>query len=197
MSEDLAQSEVERMVSNMIRVGKIKELDEKNARVKVETAGLTTDWLPFGTPRAGETREWNPPEKDEQVVLLCPYGDLGQAIVGHSIYQDKFASPGDKKHITKKTYKDGTSISYDREKHEYNVEMHEGGKFNITAGNGTLTLTKDKLTFSIGGTKIEIGSGGINISGKVTCDADVVASGISLVNHTHSDPQGGKVSPPS
>lgn len=214
MSDDLAQTEVERMVANMIRVGKITELDEKNARVKVETAGVTTDWLPFGASRAGETREWNPPEKDEQVLLFCPYGDLGQAVVGHSIYQDKFKAPGDKKNITNLTYKDGTTVSYDREKHEYTMKMHESGKFTVNAGDGTMTMTKDSMTFSIGGVKITTDKDGVKINGKVTIDSDVKIDGkitagsdvsvsggvtaqgdvkagpISLSSHKHPTPMG-------
>lgn len=39
-------------------------------------------------------------------------------------------------------------------------------------------------------------TGKMHITGGITSDADVVAGGISLMHHSHSDPQGGKVSPP-
>ena len=39
-------------------------------------------------------------------------------------------------------------------------------------------------------------SGFAHTSGNISCDGDVVASGISLKSHTHSDPQGGSVGPP-
>ena len=38
--------------------------------------------------------------------------------------------------------------------------------------------------------------GKMHITGGITSDADVVAGGISLMHHRHSDPQGGSVSPP-
>jgi hypothetical protein len=40
-------------------------------------------------------------------------------------------------------------------------------------------------------------NGTLHVTQQITCDADVVASGISLKNHTHSDPQGGETGGPT
>lgn len=42
-----------------------------------------------------------------------------------------------------------------------------------------------------------IGHQNLEVSGTGTYGGDVIAAGISLDNHTHSDPQGGEVSPPN
>ena len=52
------------------------------------------------------------------------------------------------------------------------IELTQGGAVNITA------------------------PGGVNISGSVAVSGDVVASGKSLVNHTHTGDSGGTTSPP-
>ena len=52
------------------------------------------------------------------------------------------------------------------------IELTQGGAVNITA------------------------PGGVNISGSVTASGDMVASGKSLVNHTHTGDSGGTTSPP-
>ena len=52
------------------------------------------------------------------------------------------------------------------------IELTQGGAVNITA------------------------PGGVNINGSVTVSGDVVASGKSLVNHTHTGDSGGTTSPP-
>ena len=52
------------------------------------------------------------------------------------------------------------------------IELTQGGAVNITA------------------------PGGVNINGNVTVSGDLVASGKSLVNHTHTGDSGGTTSPP-
>ena len=49
------------MMSECGSPGTIAEADLAAPRVRVDTGGLTTHWLPWLECRAGTTRTWNPP----------------------------------------------------------------------------------------------------------------------------------------
>ncbi len=57
---------------------------------------VLTDWLPWGTARAGGDRTWDPPEIGEQVMLASPAGDLRQGAIVGSFYQTAHPVPGDR-----------------------------------------------------------------------------------------------------
>ena len=86
--------------------------------------------------------------------------------------------------------------------HAGNLRASTGGTADITvAGNTTVTtptltvngnvVINGSLTQGMGGS-----GGGATMMGPVTVSNDVTAGGISLMNHTHPDPQGGNTSPP-
>ena len=213
-----AQAEIERILANIVRVGVISELDENNALVKVRTAGLTTDWLPWLTHRAGEDRTWWAPEPGEQVVILSPYGDMGQAVVLPSIYQDAHGAPANKKTITRTEWKDGGFIQYDREAHSYQLDVPAEGEIKLRIGGTTLVmkdgetiLTTPKLTVDspestftgkvtvqgllayMAGMTGRAGNGAAaSIQGAVAVSGgDVTADGIALKDHRHTGVKGG------
>ncbi|MCR4623232.1 MAG: hypothetical protein K5780_01045 [Alphaproteobacteria bacterium] len=62
MIESFAFSEVVRKLANLIRIGKISEID--GAQVKVKIGRVTTGWLPI-VSTAGETTVWTPISKGE------------------------------------------------------------------------------------------------------------------------------------
>lgn len=162
---DWALSEIERMLANMVRVGTVAELDAGNARVKIQVAGLKTDWLPWTTSRAGGDRTWHAPEKGEQVLVISPYGDLGQAVVIPAIYQDAHAANGDSENVSRTTYKDGTIVEYDRETHAMATKMHGDGTMSVTIGSTAMQMTKDKISFSCGGSSLELSAAGVKLNG--------------------------------
>lgn len=163
MSWELA--EIERLLANMVRVGVVSELDDKNARVKIKTAGLTTDWLPWTTGRAGQDRTWSAPEPGEQVLILSPYGDLGQGVVIPSIYQDAHNAPADKRDITRTVYKDGTTVEYDRQTHAMKTTITNEGSLSVTIGGASLEMSRDSIKLSCGSSSLELGDSGVKING--------------------------------
>lgn len=83
-----------RLIGNLLMIGVVRELDEAGSRVRVDADGMLTDWIPWLERRAGPgMRSWCAPEPGEQVVLACPYGDPGQALVLGSLYQNRFPAP--------------------------------------------------------------------------------------------------------
>lgn len=134
--------ELQRQLANMIRVGVIAALDEENARVKVKMAGLSTDWLPWGTVRAGTTRTVSMPSEGEQVLVFSPYGDTAQAVVGPSIFQESHPSPSVSKDIEKTIFPDGSFVEYDSASNTLTVTVAANGNVIINCQSATVNAAE-------------------------------------------------------
>ena len=94
-------TELERKLRNVVRPGRIFEVDTERTRVRVaydvdaEGEPIVTAWLPWLTARAGTVITWSAPSLGEQVLLLAPTGDLAQAFVLPAIYQIPQLPPTD------------------------------------------------------------------------------------------------------
>lgn len=75
-----------------------------------------------------------------------------------------------------------------------NISLAAKGSLSISAQGGISSTAQGSM--AIKAAAIETTSS-MHITGGITSDVDVVAVGISLMHHTHGDPQGGKTSPPS
>ncbi|MDO5631136.1 MAG: hypothetical protein Q4G22_04790 [Paracoccus sp. (in: a-proteobacteria)] len=78
------QSEIHRRMTNMIRVGRVTEVDAANGLVRVdvgaEGAALVTPPIPW-PERAGARRSWNPPTVGEVMTVFSPGGEVGATSV--------------------------------------------------------------------------------------------------------------------
>jgi phage baseplate assembly protein V len=131
-------SELQRQLANVVRVGRIVELDEAAARVKVTTGGLITDWLPWGAARAGTTRSTSMPSVGEQVVLFSPFGDTAQAVVGFSLYQDNHPAASTSKDKDVTIYPDGSVVEYDSASNTLTVTVAAAGNVVINCKVATV-----------------------------------------------------------
>jgi len=168
-----------RLIENLIRPGTITAVQMRPPRVQVKTGSLTTAWLPWIAPRAGADREWSPPTLDEQVILFSPSGQLGNGFVLTGLFSDHIPANGDREGLHRCTYRDGTVIEYDSIAHHLNATLAEGGTTDIVSPGGIHIV--GPITHEGDYTQ----TGNQTITGKVTVSEDVVAAGISLVNHLH------------
>ncbi len=207
MDDAWAQSETERLVANLIRLGTVSELDEANARLRVDVCGMATDWLPWLTARAGATRTWSAPRSGEQVLVLAPYGDPAQAVVLPAIYQDTHPAPAATKDVEHVVFPDGSTVEYDSVGNTLEVTVAGAAKVIVnckeatinaetsvtlnspqTTCTGKLTV-QDLLTFQNGMN----GTGAVATSGGgFTHNGKNIGS-----THTHTDPQGGVTGTPT
>lgn len=173
---DFALAENVRTAENMIRIGTVQELDAIAARVRIKIGDLLTDWLPWLVQRAGDDVSWWCPSVGEQMLILSPSGDLAQGVCLPAIYSDAKPANSNNPNKHKTTYADGAAIEYDKTAHALNITLPEGGTVNVVADlhvTGNITASKE-ITDK-----------------KRSMDADrTIYNG-----HTHSDPQGGSVSP--
>ncbi|ACO79893.1 Phage P2 baseplate assembly gpV-like protein [Azotobacter vinelandii CA] len=160
-------ADLTRRLENLIRLGTVAEVDPDVARCRVQTGGLLTGWLPWLAERAGFDRTWNPPSTGEQCLLLSPSGDPATGIVLLGLYSTASPAPDDSLTRHRRTYRDGAVIEYDTESHTLRATLPDGGQADIVAPGGVTIL------------------GNVTITGLVTVTEDVIAAGISLVQHVH------------
>lgn len=92
LSLDKRIEQLDRRLNNIVREGKVLEVDAAKGLLKVEAHGLKSGWMPWAE-RAGTVREWSPPAKGERVVVLSPTGEPGQGIVLAGGFSDQFKQP--------------------------------------------------------------------------------------------------------
>jgi phage baseplate assembly protein V len=116
--------------------------------------------------RAGKTRNWSPASEDEEVVLLCPDGQIGNAVALLGLNNDNAPPPGNTPAEVVE-YEDGARVGYDPENHALTAILPAGATAAIDAPGG-LTVRGD-----------------VTIEGKLTASDDVIGGGKSLKGHAH------------
>jgi len=164
--EGFHTADTTRRLANLLRMGKVVELDEAKARVKVKLGDdMTTTWLPWLTHRAGPDRDWHAPEPGEQVMVLSPSGDMRQGVVMPSVYQNSSQAPANLKTTHRLQYADGAFIQYDRLAHKYAIDVPSAGEIKLHIGGSTITMIDGKITLASNGASIELSSAGVKVVG--------------------------------
>lgn len=109
---EAALSELNRRLANMIRLGRVAQIDHAECRVRVVSGNILTGWLPWQTSRAGATRTWDPPSVGEQVMIISPSGDHASALVMPAFYCADHPAPDSSPDTHVIDYPDGARISY-------------------------------------------------------------------------------------
>ena len=186
MIESFAFSEVVRKLANLIRIGKIAEID--GAQVKVQIGRVTTGWLPI-VSTAGETTAWTPISKGEQVVVFSPYGESAQAFVLRSIHYNSFSAPNDKNSVLLKTKSDikvegnqkfsaSTKNGFEFSTGNANLKISDG-KIEISSGDTCINMSCDSISLSNGNANVQISSSGIQLNCG-SSSIDIESGNISL-----------------
>lgn len=157
----------------LIRFGTVASVDLGAGRCVVDldddSASPPIRWIEM---RMGRTRTWSPPSEGEQVVLLCPAGEIGAAVALRGLASDAFPTLGDSLAEVIE-FLDGARVSYDPEAHGLVIALPSGGTVRIVAPGG-LSLEGD-----------------LECTGTVSASVDVIAAGVSGKGHRHSGVQSG------
>lgn len=156
----------------LIRIGTIATVDLAAATCTVELGDLVTGPIRWMESRAGATRSWSPPSVGEQLLLLCPYGELAGAIALRGIVSDQFPPAGSSLEEVL-LFADGARIAYDPESHTLTATLPGGSTVNVIA---------DQVNI-IGDVSID---GDVACTGTITADQDVIGDGKSLKGHRHT-----------
>ncbi|MDK4806075.1 MAG: phage baseplate assembly protein V [Novosphingobium aromaticivorans] len=159
-------------ISTLIRLGTVAAVTLSPPRCVVRYGDPESDedcetppirWLAM---RAGKTRHWSPPSTGEEVVLLCPDGQIGSGVALLGLNNDTAPPPGTTL-AELVAYEDGARIGYDPVTHALTALLPEGATATLEAPGG-LTIRGDVL-----------------IEGTLTARNDVIGGGKSLKGHTH------------
>ncbi|WP_207003886.1 phage baseplate assembly protein V [Trinickia mobilis] len=211
-------NEIQRQARNAVRKGSILDIDHAAALCRVsvgdpddDNGHLETNWIPWIATAAGTTREWLPPTKGEQVVLLCPMGDPAQGVALRGIFSDEAPAPSESPDAHTRVYPDGARIEYEHATHSLTAELPAGATVLIVAPGSVTVQTKDatvtadnvtldaELTTCTGGLLVKgpfafesgmTGKGGkggatMKINGGAEFSQDVIAAGVSVSQHPH------------
>ncbi|MBU6141288.1 MAG: phage baseplate assembly protein V [Proteobacteria bacterium] len=128
-------NDLARRLANIIRLGQIFAINYATAKARVKIGDLQTDWLPWIASNSGSNKDWNPPEIDEQVMILSPCGELNQGVIFPSLYREN--APENSGNIQSITFADGSKISFNRI--SGNLDLDIKGSANIkVAGNAQI-----------------------------------------------------------
>ncbi|WP_022955769.1 phage baseplate assembly protein V [Perlucidibaca piscinae] len=169
-------ADLTRRLDNLIRLGTIEQVDVEAhpaPRVRVMSGRLLTDWLPYFMVSAGADHDAGAPSVGEGCVILSPGGDPAQGFVLTGLPTTLWPCPDFSDTQRARHFRDGAVIRYDSETHHLEV---------------MLPADATCLVRSLGGLTIE---GDVNVVGKLTASVDVIAAGVSLVEHPTSGVQAG------
>ncbi|TDY90292.1 UNVERIFIED_ORG: phage baseplate assembly protein V [Herbaspirillum seropedicae] len=201
MTPDL--SELVRTIPNLIRTGKIAEINADKVRVRLSPSLLTT-WLQWIALRAGDVIDWCPPSVGEQVIVFSPNGDLTQGKVLAGLFSAESSAPQSSLKIRSIHYPDGAVVLYDFGNHSLSAILPAGSSALVKADAVTADAPQTTCTGDVtikgnlvvegfsalnNGAKVLGGDGGaaIVIEGDVTATGDIKAGDISLRNHPHGE----------
>lgn len=196
---DLA--EILRLIENLLRIGTVTHVQTgMPPRVRVQAGGITTTWLPWVERRAGSTRTWNPPTVGEQVLLLCPSGDVANGVVIAGIPSDAIDVPSHDASETVTLYPDGAQTRYN---HAAGA-LFVGGVKTVVVEAATSVLVKSPSTTFDGDVTVKglfsyqngiAGQGGKNgnvIKGDLThSGGNLSSNGVVVHDHDHGAVQRG------
>lgn len=192
-------NELERLISNLLRVGVVEEVNTEKMVCRVRTGDILTDWIRWGTDRAGAGRSWWAPVAGEQVIIGAVNGELTTAFVLCSLYSDANSAPSHSAQAMHKTFSDGAVIEYEPETGELTVTgiqkatVNAAQKIDATAPEVTVTAStqinfntpkvvcSDNLTCAT----LNVEKGG-EMTGNITHkDGKFSSNGVVVDNHSH------------
>lgn len=142
--QEIRIAELERRLSNVVRVGRVTETDYPNAMVRVDLGDVVTEPIRLGAQRAGGDRSWWVPETGEQVLVFSPNGDLATAIVMGAINATDTPPPASSADVRRDVFGDGFVIEHDRvAKHTVLNAWDSEGTIELRAKNIILKTGED------------------------------------------------------
>jgi phage baseplate assembly protein V len=198
-----------RLLLNLIRKGTVIEVDHDDELCRVECGDIQTNWIRWIALAAGDTRDWNPPTVNEQVLVLSPGGDMADGIVLRGISSEEIPLPSHSPNTHTRTYPDGASIQYDHVAHALVATLPAGGTVlieapgSVTIKTSTATVEADQATVKANSITLDApmttctgalsvkgaieGAAGMKVTGMVAATGDVKAGDISLLGHHHKE----------
>ncbi|EMJ9259583.1 phage baseplate assembly protein V [Klebsiella variicola] len=177
-------AELIRLLENVARTGTVTEIDEEKWRVRVQSGGLSPNWMRWTAQRAGAFKVWVPPSIGEQVWFLCLGGNTDVAFIGGSLYSDDNPAPGATRKEMVVTAPDGAKFRYDAEAGALQVQ---GIKSAVIEASVIVTLDTPEVncTNLLRAKNLDITEGG-NMRGNFShTGGKFKSNGVQVDDHNH------------
>lgn len=168
---DFLIGEILRRLANIIRIGKVVEVNYQIQKAKVKLGELQTGYLPWIIDRAGSDRSWKPIDVGEQVVVLAPYGELKGGVILPSLYQKAYFCPTPDKNKHTIVWEDGSTAVFDKKTSSLNVEIKGKVTVNII---GDAQISAQNVSITAQNTTV---NGNAVVTGNATVNGSVSLAG--------------------
>ncbi len=188
MSDDILYrvAELERRLNNIVRMGKVEEVDYDKALCRVRSGDLLTGWLQWATTRAMGEVSWWAPRIGEQIIIFSPCGDIAQGKVMMAFYQDSASAPASSPEVHRHEYPDGAVIQYDEETSTLSADVP--GHIKAKAGKTISAEAGEVMTIK---SPVINAYGDITCSGSVACADLTVTGDASVGGNAHASSRSG------
>lgn len=125
----------------MFRVGLVEAQDTNNCRVRVsfpDRDQMMSWWLPVVVPKSQADKAYWLPDLGEQVVCVMDERDEDGAVLG-AIYSQADTTPVQDPNKVHWSFKDGTSLEYDRSGHSLSCALPQA-TLSIEASGAAITI---------------------------------------------------------
>lgn len=79
------QTQLANQLNALVFFGTVVAVNPASGLVKVADGELTTDWIPYCTPRFGSVKVYSAPSIGETLMVLCESGDIANAVAWGSL----------------------------------------------------------------------------------------------------------------
>jgi len=143
--------ELERRINNIIQIGTVVETDNKKALARVNILGRVTDFLPVKMIGNSFVKVFIPVRVNEQVMVVCPYGNANSGFIIPSIFNKSCKEPvGSSPDLAIVEFSGGVRIDSDG----VNLNLFTPGLLNIAATAGINIASSGVI--NIRGSKINL-----------------------------------------
>lgn len=175
-------SELDRRLSNVIRVGTVIAVSAAKGRAQISDGHWSSAWLPWLEARAGAAATWTPPQVGEQAVALCPAGEPDAGVIVAGLFNTRNPPPGDRLKLSTRRFSDGAHETHDADSGVWTFSVPSGAII-LEAGGVSLTVTPTGVV--IDGDVTITGSasvaGGVSITGGAAIKGNAaIAGGVSV-----------------
>ncbi|PLN99932.1 phage baseplate assembly protein V [Klebsiella michiganensis] len=177
-------AELIRLLENVVRTGTVTEIDEEKWRVRVQSGGLSPNWMRWTAHRAGAFKVWVPPSIGEQVWFLCLGGNTDIAFIGGSLYSEDNPAPGTSRNEMVVTAPDGARFRYDAAAGALQVTGIKTAAIEASV-KITLDTPEVECTNLLTTKSLNVREGG-EMHGDIThTDGAFTSNGVQVDNHNH------------
>ena len=146
--DEQKSSEIERRISELVRVGVISEVQPEKGLCRVSFGDRVSPLSPWFTRRAGKDKEFWHPDIGEQAIFISPYGDGSEGFALLGIFSNKMPMPeGAREGLHIIEYGDGTRMEVDRVNHVVLVK-DSYGSFLRMADSDIVMKSKRHIHFN-------------------------------------------------